>query len=127
MRAWPQPMQRLDATQSGLQLERVDLALFANEAKERLLGLLGPEPSAPSVATLLAAFAGFARRQAGAVRAMEAQQSLAAEVRCTALIVWVLGAARGTCQQIPSARPCGSELSRLLRSLFLLPGRRRRC
>ena len=45
----------------------MDLALFANEARDRLLGLLGSEHSMPSVPALMRALAEFLRRQAEAV------------------------------------------------------------
>ncbi|GAB4817948.1 hypothetical protein N2152v2_004994 [Parachlorella kessleri] len=60
-------LQRLEASRSAFQRDRVDLALFANEARDRLLGLLGSASSTPSVPALMQALAEFLRRQAEAV------------------------------------------------------------
>lgn len=62
-------MQHLEAAQSGRQLDRVDLGLFANEAKERLLSLLGV--SGHSVPQLLRALGAFSERQAESVAGLQ--------------------------------------------------------
>lgn len=55
----------------------MDLALFANEAKERLLGLMSP---GQAVAPILHTLAAFSQRQADAVAAL-LPASVAAQVR----------------------------------------------